>query len=282
MITTGIRVQLRLVLALLLAFSATPASGAATPPDDFPAHLEVREGWYPHLVNIDFVKRYAVVPPRPDVVIIDTRDLEKRYATGHIPGAISIPARRFDELAPDLLPADKGRLLLLYCDGVDCKLSHLAALDAEDLGYTNIRVYVEGFPDWFKRGNVYAVAAAYLQKSLAAGHPLTLVDVRAATGGDEPQRIPGAIRLPPERFSALAGSRLPADKSRPLVFYCDQPQQIVSYEAAARAKALGYRDVAVLAGGYTAWNALVKTPSARRTEPDPLTTWYGPEKSAEW
>lgn len=241
------------VLAVFAAFS--PSTGAADNAGEFPTHLTIREGWYPQLVTIDFVRRHVSMPPRDDVVIVDTRDTARRYAAGHIPGALSIPAHHFDDLAPALLPADKGRLLLLYCDGVDCKLSHLAALDAEDLGHTNIKVYVEGFPDWFKRGEVYAISAAYLQKSRGEERPPTLFDVRS---GSATEGIPGARLLPGEHFSELTAGLLPEDKTVPLVFYCDQPQQALSYAAARRAHDLGYRNVAILAGGLAAWQALTR------------------------
>jgi len=39
------------------------------------------------------------------------------------------------------LPQDKSTLLIFYCGGVECMLSHNSAFKAEKLGYTNIRVY---------------------------------------------------------------------------------------------------------------------------------------------
>ena len=50
------------------------------------------------------------------------------------------------------LNRDKDTLLIFYCGGLECVLSHNSAFKAEKLGYTNIRVYAEGTPDWVAKG----------------------------------------------------------------------------------------------------------------------------------
>ena len=71
-------------------------------------------------------------------MIIDSRPAAQY--DGHIPGAINIPDSQFDKLV-DKLPADKATLLLFYCGGLECMLSHNSAFKAEKLGYTNVKVY---------------------------------------------------------------------------------------------------------------------------------------------
>jgi len=51
-----------------------------------------------------------------DVAIIDSRPKRPKYDKGHIPGAISLPDSKFDEMTGDL-PADKSKPLLFYCEG---------------------------------------------------------------------------------------------------------------------------------------------------------------------
>lgn len=234
-----------------IACQLAPGLALAQLPDPPPDH------WYGKIVRYDFIQPYAVIPPRDDGILIDTRDTVRRYDVGHIPGAINLPAKQFDELAPRLLPADKNKLILFYCDGIECKLSHMAADDAEDLGYTNIRVYAEGFPDWFKRGNPYAISAGRLRTLIETGEAGMLIDVRDV---DAYQRnhLPNARHLPAERFAQQAAGVLPSDKQKPLVFYCDHADARLSYAVARQATALGYRQVMLIEGGYPAWENLAR------------------------
>ena len=235
-------------VATLLCLGQARADELPNPPPDH---------WYGKIVRYDFIQPYAVVPPRRDGILIDTRDTARRYEVGHIPGAINLPAKQFDELAPRLLPADKNMLILFYCDGIECKLSHMAADDAEDLGYTNIRVYAEGFPDWFKRGNPYAISAGHLKKLIDTAKAGTLLDLRA-TAAYAHSHIPGALSLPADRFEQKAATVLPADKNEPLVFYCDNSDARLSYAIARQATALGYTRVMLIEGGYPAWEKLIR------------------------
>lgn len=218
-------------------------------PDPLPDH------WYRRLVDIDFVRPYAVLPAREDALLIDARDTERRYAVGHIPGAINLPAKRFDDLAPGLLPQDKDKLIIFYCDGIECKLSHMAAEDAEDLGYTNIRVYVGGFPEWFKQGNPYAISVGHLKSLIDTRAVGILVDVRE-TAAYVRGHLPGALSLPAAQFDQRAAAVLPADKALPLVFYGREADVHLSYEAARKAVALGYTKVMLVDGADLAWERL--------------------------
>ena len=63
--------------------------------------------------------------------------------------------------------------------------------------------------------------------------------------------IPGAILLTDSEAFAL--SELPADKSKPLVFYCANTHCGASHEAAGRALHAGYTNVKVLPDGIAGW-----------------------------
>ncbi len=65
-------------------------------------------------------------------------------------------------------------------------------------------------------------------------------------------RVPGARSLDHERMTA---ADLPADRSRPLVFYCSNPLCRKAPFAAKRALALGHTDVRVLSAGIAGWRA---------------------------
>ena len=192
--------------------------------------------------------------PKPEgVTLVDSRPAARKYDLGHIPTAVNIPDSNFDKLAPTLLPQDKAQLVIFYCDGPECALSHNSAFKAEKLGYTNVKVYAEGFPDWIKGGNLHAVSVARVKQLLDEKAPLTLVDARPKDRKYDKGHIPGAISLPDSQFDKLAAERLPADKAAALYFYCDGLACKLSNDSAEKAIKLGYTNVKVVPEGYPGW-----------------------------
>jgi rhodanese-related sulfurtransferase len=215
------------------------------------AQAPAKEGWYPKLVNIDFVKKYAVVPPPEGVLIVDSRPTARKYDPGHIPTAVNIPDTQFEKMT-DLLPKDKAAALIFYCDGVECMLSHKSAFKAEKLGYTNVQVYAEGYPEWIAKGNIGAVSVAYIKKLMDEKAPMTLVDSRPKERKYDKGHIPGAINIPDTQFEKMT-DKLPADKAAPLYFYCDGLNCKLSSNSAEKAVKLGYTKVMVVPEGWPAW-----------------------------
>jgi rhodanese-related sulfurtransferase len=78
------------------------------------------------------------------VVLIDVNGSES-YKSGHIPGAIDFEKTK--DLAK-LLPADKSSLIVAYCYGESCAAYRRAALEAQKLGYTNVKHYAAGITGW--------------------------------------------------------------------------------------------------------------------------------------
>jgi rhodanese-related sulfurtransferase len=205
------------------------------------------------LVSVDFVKDWAKVPRPDNVVIIDARPQHK-YVKGHIPTAISIPDSKFDQLK-DQLPENKTAILIFYCGGLKCKLSHKSAMKAEKLGYQNVKVYAEGFPGWMKAPGTYAeVSVEYVAKEID-GNKAVLIDARPHKPKFVKGHIPTAISIPNSQFGELKG-KLPADKDTPLIFYCGGFKCKLSHKSAKKAMELGYTDVKVFAAGYPAWKKL--------------------------
>lgn len=214
-----------------------------------------KAGWYSQIVTVDFVKKIAQVPKVDGAMLIDSRPTARKFDIGHIQTAVNIPDSAFDKLAPTLLPADKAMLLVFYCDGPECMLSHNSAFKAEKLGYTNIKVYADGFPDWVKNGNLHAVSVAHIKKLMDEKSPITLVDARPAARKYDLGHIPGAINMPDSQFDKLAKDKLPADKAAALYFYCDGLACKLSNDSAMKAIAMGYTNVKVVPEGYPGWVA---------------------------
>ncbi len=242
--------KIRHLFAAIAAFGLliSPAAGQATAAD-------TPEWMFHDIVDLDFVARHVAVPPADDVMIIDARPKRAKYDKGHIPGAVSIPDTEFDKHV-DKLPADKTTLVIYYCEGVKCKLSHKSAKKAEALGYSNVKVYADGFPGWMAVDGHYAqVSADWVAGQLAGGEPMLLVDSRPKRPKYDKGHIPGAVSIPDTRFDGLSGL-LPADKNLPLVFYCGGLQCKLSHKSAEKALALGYKNVKVFAEGYPKWVAM--------------------------
>jgi len=76
---------------------------------------------------------------------------EKYYRHSHLPGARLFPHDQARELAAAQLPT-KDAPIVVYCASATCLNSHQAAQTLTDLGYTHVRVYVEGKADWQAAG----------------------------------------------------------------------------------------------------------------------------------
>lgn len=208
-------------------------------------------GWYPNITQFDEVSKYGTIPRPKDVTIIDARPGARKYDKGHIPGAINIPLRQFDKMI-DKMPKAKDNLIIYHCGGLKCMLSHKSAFKAEKLGYTNIKVYAQGFPDWKKNGGIVAVTVPHLKKMMDRDTKMVIVDSRPKARKYDKGHIPGAISIPDRSFSSML-DKLPADKATPLYFYCGGMKCKLSPKSAQKAMDLGYTKVYIVPEGYPGW-----------------------------
>jgi rhodanese-related sulfurtransferase len=81
-------------------------------------------------------------------IIIDARPNDD-YEKGHIRGARSLPwhdvDQRFMEVTKDI---SVDTLIITYCDGETCELSHNLANFLLELGFNNVRILVNGWTKW--------------------------------------------------------------------------------------------------------------------------------------
>ena len=227
------------ILAIITPLLTTPLMAA-----------DAKKGFktYPNIVEYQYVSEKAGVPKLKDVTVIDSRPARK-FDKGHIPVAINISDTMFDSNV-DLLPKNKSDLLVFYCGGHTCPLSHKSAYKAEALGYTNIKVYAAGYPDWISNGGLAGVSAKYVKKVLDK-NKATVIDARPPRKFKK-ANIPGSISIPTTRFDE-ASTSLPADKNTELLFYCGGYHCPLSTKGASKAKALGYKNAKVFQAGFPAW-----------------------------
>ena len=249
-------IALAVAFATLSPLALTPVAIAQS------AAIQPKEGWYKHLAEFAAVKANAEMPKDDKAaVLVDSRPA-RLFDPGHIPTAIGIPDSQFDKLAPTKLPADKAAPIIFYCQGYECMLSHQSAFKAEALGYTNVKVYPAGHPEWAARGELVAVSLAHIKKLMDEKAEFLLIDSR-------PERpfaqgsIPGAINISDSKFDKMT-DKLPTDKNKTLIFFCGGLKCDLSPKSAVKAKALGYTNVFVYPEGYPEWQTTMgaATPAA--------------------
>jgi len=87
------------------------------------------------------------------------------YELGHIAGAWSLPVwestleDRLTEFEAKANPPAEAPLVL-YCSGGGCEDSHLLAARLFKLGYRNLLIYRDGYPDWASKGRPTAKGAS--------------------------------------------------------------------------------------------------------------------------
>ncbi len=180
----------------------------------------------------------------PKVAVFDVRPPMK-YKMGHIPGAGLIPAPAFDKFVGKL-PKDKAAPVIFY--GVGGCLSPTALMKTRALGYTDVRIYTGGFPDW-SRHEYGVVAVDWLKMAIAKGIPHVLIDLRP---GSEVVKghIQGAVAIDPARLES-AKDMFPERKKAPIIFYGPD-----SEKAAKLAISWGYTAVRVLPIPFAKWQEM--------------------------
>lgn len=192
----------------------------------------------------------AMLDAKKDFTLIDARTTTE-YADAHIVGAISIPENKFEE-SLNLLPADKNKPLVFYCNGVKCGKSKKAAAKAVTAGFKNITIYNEGFPVWEekklnivagpeygKKVEAKAMSPAELAKLIDnKNKEYVLVDVREEVEYRQ-GHIPGAINIPVDVFAARS---VVLPKEKQIIVYCNTG--VRSYAAYRKLMRLAYPSMA--------------------------------------
>jgi len=85
-------------------------------------------------------------------VFVDARSYET-FIEGHIKNAVSIPTGEFI----DFLDNFKKKYpvttpVITYCSGRECNDSHELANYLIGVGYKNVKVFIDGYPEWERKG----------------------------------------------------------------------------------------------------------------------------------
>jgi rhodanese-related sulfurtransferase len=81
-------------------------------------------------------------------VFLDART-PAEYDQGHIQGAVNLPWHEVDNYFETvIMTLDPESMIITYCDGEACSLSHDLALFLKDLGFARVKVLVNGWTLW--------------------------------------------------------------------------------------------------------------------------------------
>jgi len=127
--------------------AVTPSSGAGDG-KEFAPHPD--KAWVE--ISGDDV---AALHARGNVLFLDARR-SSVYRDGHISGAraMSVWEADIDDKVRQLFSEgrDQSAPVVVYCSGGDCEDSHMLGQKLYFVGFDNVLVYKDGFPDWQKRG----------------------------------------------------------------------------------------------------------------------------------
>ena len=102
--------------------------------------------------EIDSVSLAKYIYDKNEALFVDARS-QNDYDNGHIPGAVSLPVGRFEERIESFLnryPPEQP--IVTYCTGRTCEDSHDLAQYLSDVGFTDVRIFIDGFPGWEAEG----------------------------------------------------------------------------------------------------------------------------------
>ena len=128
--------------------AATPSLGAPAGAKAFPPH--------PDKASVDATGEEVMeLHARKTVPFLDARRTSV-YRDGHIAGAR--PFSVWESDVDDKVKAffaegtDQSAPIVVYCSGGTCEDSHMLAEKLYLVGFDNVLIYTDGYPDWVKRG----------------------------------------------------------------------------------------------------------------------------------
>ncbi|MFY9399661.1 MAG: rhodanese-like domain-containing protein [Desulfomonilia bacterium] len=87
-----------------------------------------------------------------NIVFVDARE-SPAFNSGHLPGALSIPAAEASLHADRLMQTlSSGKVAVIYCDSPGCPLSERLASALSARGICDMRILEEGWEGWYLAG----------------------------------------------------------------------------------------------------------------------------------
>jgi len=94
------------------------------------------------------LERAAALFSDNTAIFLDARS-PAEYDRGHIQGAVNLPWHEVDNYFETvIMTLNPEAIYITYCDGAVCSLSHDLAMLLKDLGFTRVKVLVNGWTLW--------------------------------------------------------------------------------------------------------------------------------------
>jgi rhodanese-related sulfurtransferase len=196
-------------------------------------------------------------------VVLDSRK-RAEYVAGHIAGAktLNLPgdASPSDQVAAvaQLTGGDKGKPLVLYCNGPHCQASRQLSEQLLAAGFTNVRRYQLGIPMWRTLSGPVEIELEGILRVYKIDQTAVLLDARSAEDFGETS-LPATHNVPADRLATDGLKKAPMPNT-------DFNTRIIAFgrdfaQARALADAIGrtpYQNVSYFPGTYDALAAAVR------------------------
>ncbi|WP_298753646.1 rhodanese-like domain-containing protein [uncultured Arcobacter sp.] len=181
-------------------------------------------------------------------LFIDARP-NKKYKAGTIPSSLNIPDTEYSQYIGQLKDVAKDKEIIVFCGGWKCGKSPKVANMLKKDGFTNVKLYQAGEPEWTKYN--YSEVDIAVVKGAQAKNAAFIIDARPYKMYLK-ETIPGAISIPDTQMSELKG-RFPVHQGEKIITFCGGYKCGKSHKLAKKLVALGYRNVSVFAAGMPEW-----------------------------
>lgn len=192
-------------LAAALAFIAVPQAAGAQVGGIYQATLGEANQKTAE-VSTEQLRRYLA---EGSVLLLDSRP-RAEFVGGHIPGAHIVEGSPTAVAATveRLAQGDRGKPIVLYCNGPFCQASRRLGDQLVAAGFTNVRRYQLGLPVWRALGGPTAIEIEGVVRVFKADRTAVFFDARSpeefARGS-----LPGAHNVPADHIATGSLKRAP-------------------------------------------------------------------------
>jgi len=198
-------------------------------------------------------------------ILLDTRK-RAEYVAGHIAGAKNVappqgaPESAYVKAVEELVGGDKGKALVLYCNGPNCQASKQLSEQLLGAGFTNVRRYQLGLPMWRTLSGPVEIELEGVLRVYKVDQTAVFFDGRSA---DEfaKKSLPGTHNVPADKVKAegLRGAPTPSNdfNTRIVLFGRDGAQARVLADALGKT---AMQNVSYFPGTFDELAAAVKAP----------------------
>jgi rhodanese-related sulfurtransferase len=198
-------------------------------------------------------------------ILLDTRK-RSEYVAGHIAGARNVappqgaPDSAYVKAVEELVGGDKGKALVLYCNGPNCQASKQLSEQLLGAGFTNVRRYQLGLPMWRTMSGPVEIELEGVLRIYKVDQTAVFFDGRSP---DEfaKKSLPGTHNVPADKVKTegLRGAPTPSNdfNTRIVLFGHDGAQARVLADALGKS---AMQNVSYFPGTFEDLAAAVKAP----------------------